>query len=157
MLLPPFSLPDANGGRQISLWGYKSRRNLALLFLQEYSRFGSLLNLIAQRYSDYREINAEVLVISPEVPETQTTLPSRDLPFPILFDKDSEVRRKCLGSEYPAESGAMALIADRWGEVQGRVILHPERAAADAEELRKWLEFVDMQCGECFPPEWPAA
>jgi peroxiredoxin len=154
MLLPAFSLPAANRQGEISLRNYKPRENLALLFLQDLSQFASLLNAVAQRYSDYREFNAEVLVISGQASEQLTPFPFGALPFPVLVDNDGELRRKCLGSEQ--EFQAVALIADRWGEVYGRLILQPDRAAADEEELRKWLQFVDQQCEECFPPEWPA-
>jgi peroxiredoxin len=154
MLLPAFSLPAANRQGEISLRNYKPRENLALLFLQDLSQFASLLNAVAQRYSDYREFNAEVLVISGQASEQLTPFPFGALPFPVLVDNDGELRRKCLGSEQ--EFQAVALIADRWGEVYGRLILQPDRAAADEEELRKWLQFVDLQCEECFPPEWPA-
>ena len=154
MLLPAFSLPAANRQGEISLWDYKPRRNLALLFLQDVSRYRSLLDAIAQHYSDYRELNAEVLVISGQASEQLTPFPFGALPFPVLVDNDGELRHKCLGSE--EELQAVGLIADRWGEVYGRVILQPDRAAADEEELRKWLQFVDLQCAECFPPEWPA-
>jgi peroxiredoxin len=155
MLLPAFSLPEANGEREISLWDYKPRRNLALLFVNDVLQQEPLLHAIAQHYSEYRELNAEVLVISPKASERGSKFQSGTLPFPILFDKVGELRRKCLGSGTAADSQSMALIADRWGEVYGKMILREHSAVADEEEIRKWLQFVDMQCEECFPPEWP--
>jgi peroxiredoxin len=154
MLLPWFSLPAANRDGEVSLGDYKPRRNLVVLLLPDVAQFKPLLDRIAARYSDYRELNAEVLVVSSNVGQDQQ-LP-RQLPFPLLVDQQSELRRKCLGSEAPARQ-ATALIADRWGEVHGRVRLDPEAAAAAEDELRDWVQFVDLQCEECFPPEWPAA
>jgi peroxiredoxin len=152
-LLPAFSLQAANRAGVVGLWNYKPRRNLALLFVPEVEQYGRLLDMVADHYSKYGELESETLVISPEPVQQLREFGSRhQVPFPLLHDPENQLRETCLGDE----PGGLAVIADRWGEVYGRMKLEASQTAGTESEIRNWLEFVNQQCAECFPPEWPA-
>jgi hypothetical protein len=51
---------------------------------------------------------------------------------------------------------AMAVyITDRFGEVFAVFRESEKQAMPSVEEILGWLEFVNSQCPECSPPEWP--
>ena len=50
---------------------------------------------------------------------------------------------------------ATIFVADRWGAIfRTRNIEKAQDLPAEAE-IRDWLEFIELQCEECFPSEWP--
>ncbi len=156
-LLPAFSLAAANRERPVSLWDYKPRRNLALVFIPQARGWDELLRAIGSHWAEYAELEAEVLVVVPEAVEGMEEI-ARRYAFPILSDPDGDLWRRCVGGASDLSSAnATALVADRWGEVYGRVLLDRAEAAAGERQIREWLELIAIQCPECFPPEWPAA
>jgi hypothetical protein len=49
---------------------------------------------------------------------------------------------------------AAIFVADRWGTIfSTRSIEKAQDLPAEAE-IRDWLEFIELQCEECFPSEW---
>ncbi len=85
-LLPAFRLPAADG-MPYSLWDYKQRENLVLLFVQSATASTALLRTFAEHFQDFREENCAILVITANTVvgnlEAQATL---KLPFPLLAD-----------------------------------------------------------------------
>lgn len=76
-------------------------------------------------------------------------------PFDVVADPGGTVRRKF----YSGDSGEPRLtvfITDRWGEVVFACRTGRGDPAPGADDLVDWLRFVDQQCPECFPSEWPA-
>lgn len=47
-------------------------------------------------------------------------------------------------------------IADRWGEIFARSNAESGHDLLEEPEIRAWLEFIEFQCEECFPSEWPS-
>ena len=46
-------------------------------------------------------------------------------------------------------------ITDRYGEVFGSYRSAGGQALPKLEEILDWLAFINSQCPECEPPEWP--
>jgi hypothetical protein len=46
-------------------------------------------------------------------------------------------------------------IADRWGAVFSTKRIEIDHDLPVEAEVREWLEFIELQCEECFPSEWP--
>jgi peroxiredoxin len=82
-----------------------------------------------------------------------------DLPFPVLSDRDGRVISYYFGGdERPAETwthAAGVFVADRWGSLFAMKVADQGHALPGESEIREWLEFIEIQCEECFPPEWP--
>ena len=151
-LLPAFTLPILNRQGAISSWDYKQRRNLVLLFATPLSECSGLIESLSARYDAYRQLDCEILLITTD---EETAARAFRVPFPILHDEAALVRRRVLGEDSHNVKAVTALVADRWGEVYARLTPDPGEPDAAERELISWVEFVDMQCNECFPSEWP--
>ena len=46
-------------------------------------------------------------------------------------------------------------ITDRFGEVFAVFRESEKQAMPSVQEILGWLSFVNSQCPECSPPEWP--
>lgn len=159
-LIPSFQLQAINRDAVISPWDYKQRKSLAILFFHDATCTAccNLLLNIAQHYSAYRTCDTEVLAIATNnqpntIPLLKQFAEQHAIPFPILLDHQKTVRQAYLGMV--ADPSAVGVfICDRYGELYMQAV-EPEANQLPAEaEIRGWVEFVDMQCPECFPPSW---
>jgi hypothetical protein len=73
-------------------------------------------------------------------------------PFDAVCDPEGALCAKLGLPQWPEQPAFC--VTDRWGEVffSGYIFGEPER---QVEELLSWLDFVERQCPECFPSEWP--
>ncbi|HEY7913708.1 MAG TPA: redoxin domain-containing protein [Blastocatellia bacterium] len=157
-IIPFFRLPSANRSQDIGPWDYNQHKNLVLFFFHspQCAPCRQLLLDLARGYPEYAPLNTEVLSISQtgivELGQLQREL---GLPFPLLSDMDGKVFRAYLGHAAGEPHETAIFVADRWGE------LYTGATAADADalpgesEIRDWLSFIEIQCPECHPPEWP--
>jgi len=161
-LIPNFRLSAANRDVQLGPWDYKQHRNLVLMFCRstECRTCKQLLSRIADHYGDYKEKEAEVLVISTdEIHRLRQLAKDLALPFPVLWDNDGRVTDLYLkDTETVAEKAAFKaaiFVADRWGAIFTSKVVENDHDLPAEAELREWLEFIELQCEECFPSEWP--
>jgi peroxiredoxin len=162
-LLPSFRLSAANRPAQLGPWDYKQHRNLVLIFFRsvECQSCAQLLRDIADHYGEYQQLEAEVLAISTdEIDHLRGVVRDMTLPFPVLSDGEGKVTEKYLEQIPQSAEGAIfhgaVFVADRWGAIFTRKIAQQDHDLAPEAEIREWLEFIELQCEECFPSEWPA-
>ena len=161
-LIPNFRLLAANRDGPVGPWDYKQHRNLVLLFFRtaESRKCKQLLREIAKHYDDYKEKEAEVLAISTdEIDRLRELSQDLALPFPVLSDSDGRVTDLYLNqteqfSEKLAVEAAI-FVADRWGAIFNTNSVKNDQDLPAEAEIREWLEFIELQCEECFPSEWP--
>ncbi|HWP44156.1 MAG TPA: redoxin domain-containing protein [Blastocatellia bacterium] len=162
-MIPSFELAAANRPGHLNPWNYKQHDNLLLFFFHGggCAACRRLLRDIAAKHSEYRNLDCEVLAISREgIEELRQLAADLNLPFPLLSDREGRVFEAYLGQGArglkPREGDVAVFIADRFGELYARMI------AADADGLpaepgiRDWFQFIQIQCPECYAPEWPA-
>lgn len=151
-----FSLPSSDE-HEISLSEYRGRSNLVLLFGGELgAETTTWLQHFNKEYSALREEEAQVLAVlctSAMVAKRQKD--ALRLCFPILADVGRDVHRE-YGAIDAANFPAPALyVADQFGEV-ALASQHPELLiVSDFSEILRTLQFINSQCPECEPPEWP--
>ena len=105
-------------------------------------------------------MEAEVLAISSDEIDCLRQL-AQDLvlPFPLLSDREGGVTD--LYFKHIEQRGdraafeAAIFVADRWGAVFSTRIIERKHDLPAEAEIRDWLEFIELQCEECFPSEWP--
>jgi peroxiredoxin len=155
-IIPAFSLTAANRQGQIGPWNYKQRRNLAIVFLHsaECQKCGELLRDMAANYGEYQRLETEALAIAPdEIDRLRRLARELALPFPILADDEGEVRDRYL--KLAGQSEAAVVVVDRWGAIFACQVSGREHDLPAEAGIREWLEFIELQCEECFPSEWP--
>ncbi len=160
-LLPNFRLPSVNRDGQVGPWDYKQHRNLVIIFFRsaECQKCKQLLRETAERYGDYEQKEAEVLAISTDESDRLRHL-AQDLalPFPVLSDSDGKVTDLYL--KHPdgiseKTFDVAIFVADRWGALFSTKSIEIDDDLPVEAEVREWLEFIELQCEECFPSEWP--
>lgn len=160
-LIPNFRLSAANRDVQVGPWDYKQHRNLVLIFFRsaECLKCKQLLRNIAEHYGDYKEKEAEVLAISTEeIGCLRQLAQDLALPFPVLSDSDGKVTDLYLKHPEPVAEKTFDVaifVADRWGALFSNKSIEIDHDLPVEAEVREWLEFIELQCEECFPSEWP--
>jgi peroxiredoxin len=160
-LIPDFRLLAANRDGEFGPWDYKQHRNLVLMFFRsvESGKCRQLLREISEHYTEYQEKEAEVLLISTdELVRLRQLTHDLALPFPVLSDTDGSVTDLYINDTKPgterAAFEAAIFIADRWGEIFTCKSVEKNDELPTEAEIREWLEFLELQCEECFPSEW---
>jgi peroxiredoxin len=159
-LIPNFRLSAANRNGQVGPWDYKQHRNLVLIFFRsaECQKCKQLLQEIAEHYGEYLEKEAEVLAISTEeIGCLRQLAQDLALPFPLLSDSNGKVTDLYLRhlEKVSEKTFDIAIfVADRWGALFSTKRIEIDDDKPVEAEVREWLEFIELQCEECFPSEW---
>ncbi len=144
-------LPDVEfvtvGGARKRLSDFKGRENLVVILTGEDG--DGLPAAMATADADVRRHDGHVIAVLHSASPA-----SLRWPFDVVADPDGTVRRRFSASNSD-DPRLSVFITDRWGEVVFACRTGSGDPAPDATGLLDWLRFVDQQCAECFPPEWP--
>lgn len=153
--LPNFELTCLRG-QPIRLSDYRGRRNLVLVFTDERPATAEVLSAMAERQAEFENEGAEIIVIAqPSRGESGHMKELLKLPYPVLVDESGLIHRN-FGASDPHGCPAAALyVTDRFLEVFAMYRTQDGQALPGAKEVFDWLEFINSQCPECEPPEWP--
>jgi peroxiredoxin len=153
--LRDFALPSSSGGA-IHLSDYRGHANLVLIVSDERPQTAELLSEAARQYLEIRNEGAEVLAILHTSAEQAASANQRlKLPFPLLADEGRGVHRELGAVDSQGLDSAAVYVTDRFGEVFGVYRTAEGQQVPDIADVLNWLEFVNAQCPECEPPEWP--
>lgn len=139
--LHTFRLPDQHG-REISLWDYKQRQPVVLVFCGEDGE--ALLRGFAARYAEYRNAGAEVLAITPNPPSA-----AAQWPFPILIDSDGRTRDRYV------EHTPVIMVLDSYNTLYERMDGPWPGGDPDHRRLLSAIRESELRCPECGAPAWP--
>jgi peroxiredoxin len=157
-LMRNFALLSA-AGKQVQIADYRGRANLVLVLAGARGSEPDLelLTQLAARQSTVLEEEAQVIAVLYCAREQAQAIQSRaQFPFVVLADSEGAVHRS-LGALDSQGSPCLAVyVTDRYAEVFAAWRTLRGDAAPTAQDIVEWLEFVNEQCPECFPPEWPA-
>jgi len=148
-LIRPFSLRSPQGD-EVHTDEFHGRFNLVLVFAEELERpsLQALLQSYARVQEAFREQEAGVLFVLRRVASEGEPRAGDVSAVSVLIDREGETHELYDISDDPA-----VYVTDRWGEVYA---VYPEpRSLPGPETVLKDLEFINHQCPECFPPEWP--
>lgn len=140
------------GGTRRLLSRVRDRSNLVMIFSAGHDVSNLVATLTGHRDA-LKENNAHVLVINRE--DVNSNFEARSTLHLLALDPESKVHRT-LGATNDAGNPVPTIyITDRFGEVFAAFQNSNPAALPDAEEIIRWLEFINQQCEECSPPEWP--
>lgn len=142
--------------RKVSISDYKGGFNLVLVFADGRPSSLEFLTGVAKAYTEIRDEEAEVLAVFECAIERATRLKGETrAPFPVLADADGRIHH-VMGAHDSSGQPTMAVyITDRFGEVFAAFREAEQQSMPTAQEILGWLTFVNSQCPECSPPEWP--
>ncbi len=142
--------------RLVRLSDYRGRSNLVVVVGDDQQASKQLLIELNSRYAEIRSEQAEILVIV-QTPEQARELREQcDLQCPVLADEDGGVHRMYGAVDAQGNASAAVYVTDRFAEVFGVYRTCDGQSLPTVAEVLDWLEFINSQCPECEPPEWPA-
>jgi peroxiredoxin len=148
-IIPAFTLPGADGMPH-SPWDYKQRENLVLLFVRSTttSETRGLLRTFAQRYTDFREEDCAILVITPDTVivnlQTQEALHP---PFALLADpKGDVISRYTVWDNIACAPTPSIVLTDRYGMLYQQWVAEDEAALPPIAELLASLQYLNRLC-----------
>ncbi len=145
-------------GRPISLSDYRGRSNLVLVFagVGDSSSDIKMLAEIAAEYARFLDEQTQVLAILQCTPEKGARIKAEtNLPFPLLVDEDGRIHRHTGAADNYGRPATAIYITDRFAEVFAVYRATEGQTMPDVREIVTWLAFINSQCPECGPPEWP--
>ena len=149
-LMRDFVLPSVSG-EPVALSAYRGRKHLVVVFAGVAER--GWLHQLAERPHALSREESRVLVVTAAYADAENL--QRGLPFAVLVDTDARVHTM-LGAMKDGQPAPALYVTDRFGEVFAAFRAAEGDSLPDADETVAWLGFVNRQCEECFPPEWPA-
>lgn len=145
-------LPDVEyvtiGGVQKRLSDFKGRKNLVVILAGGDG--DRLPAAMAAAKAEVLRHDGHIIAVLPVASPK-----AGDWPFDIVVDSGGALRRKFAAGDSGGEPRLAVYITDRWGEVMYVCRTSEGDPAPEAAGLLDWLRFVDQQCPECFPSEWP--
>lgn len=148
--LPDLSFLSVDGGFA-SLSDFRGRSNLLLVLAGKSPE--PLLEAAARRHAEVERWETVLIALLRSSREDALCAKTAGRwPFVVACDPDGSMTER-LG--FPLEDFQTAVcVTDRWGEVYFTALAGARHPDQEIEELLGWLEFVEYQCPECFPPEW---
>ncbi|HET8522807.1 MAG TPA: redoxin domain-containing protein [Thermomicrobiales bacterium] len=138
-MLRPFA-GQTTDGQTIRSQSYRQRSNLVLLFHhgRDCAPCQAMLADIGAHIDEIQDQATAVLAIGPD---------GEARPFPMLTDPSGEIAKQ-QGLAAPA-----VVIVDRFGEIWAAWEGGADHHLPHADDVIEWLEFLEVQCPECEPPE----
>ncbi len=128
----------------------RGRSNLTMIF---GGRSEKLLRDLALKTPAIKEQNARVLVINHE--QVADPHPAASDLFVVAVDPSGQVHRTLGATDAAGNPVPTIYVTDRFGEVFAVFQSTGTQSLPCADEIIRWLEFINFQCEECSPPEWP--
>lgn len=154
-LIRDFDLISTDG-RKVSLSDYRGRANLVLVFADGRPPSLKFLTGVAKSNDSIQGEQAEVLAILQGTAEKAAWIKDEvRAKFPVLVDKDGRIHRLMGAQDRRGQPEIAVYITDRFGEVFATFRESEKQAMPNVDEILGWLAFVNSQCPECSPPEWP--
>ncbi len=143
-------------GQLIRLSDYRGRSNLVLIFTDDLAESKRLLSEVAAQYPPIKNEQSEVLAVMQlsrqEAAEARQRL---ELPYPVLADEKGRIHQEVGAVDLQGRTSAAVYVTDRFGEVFGVYRTRDGQRLPGVADLLNWLGFINSQCPECEPPEWP--
>lgn len=116
----------------------------------------TLLQDLGDNAPALKEQNTRVLVITTTAGEAPPKIKviAADL-FISASAASSEVLRTLGAADAAGNPVSTIYVTDRFGEVFAVFQRSGAELLPSADEIIRWLEFINFQCEECSPPEWP--
>jgi hypothetical protein len=150
--------PDATlvgpDGASVSFDSYRGRWDLVVLMLGAESPerpAQQLLNALADARADVEAEEGRIVAVT-------ATDPARlreawAWPFPLLFDAGAALHHRVGAVDGGGRPATALYITDRYREIF--TVLRPGDTGwpASGRSVVEWLQFINVQCPECNPPE----
>ena len=166
-MIRDFELPSSTGGR-VRISNFRGRRNLFLVFPAHSDAMRAVVEEASKRSSEFAAQEAVIIAVLPEArSEAETSVANHaamshsaanpDTHVVVLHDDSLSAYRLSGGVDRHGELIPLLYLTDRFGEIASAYSAQSEAAPPAIDEILRTLDFLNQQCPECEPPEWPMA
>ena len=153
-MIRDFALPSSRG-EHVRLSMLRGQSNLLVAFPGYSDAMRAFLQDIERHGRAFVEQETTVLVVAPYGPEDQATAFAEGSPILVLYDKTHAVYRLSGATDENGSLRPLVYLTDRFGEIVSTYVAPAHSMPPSIEEILRTLEYVNQQCPECEPPEWP--
>ncbi len=154
-LIRDFVLTSVLGVR-VQISDYRGRSNLVLVFAGQAGIESDFLQNAAARCQDFTGQDAIIVAVFPyNSQETHLLKIWTMLPFVTLADDVGRVHDLYGAVDEQQKPAPVIYVTDRFGEIFSVYDVRSGKKRPLTDEILKMLEFINHQCPECEPPEWP--
>jgi len=159
MQRPGFMIRDftlvSSRGESVSISSFRGRSDLVVVFPGYLDAMRTFLEDVARHAEALEEENATLLAVVPYGPEESENATANCSPTILLHDKALAVYRLSGATDSSGRPVALVYLTDRFGEIAATYVAPGHSMPPSIKEIFSTLEFVNHQCPECEPPEWP--
>ena len=156
---PGFMIRDfalvSDHGEHTRLSSFRGRSNLVVVFPGHSEAMRFFLEDVMRHGHEFSEQDTTVIAVVPYGPEEQGTPTANRSPILVLNDKTHAVCRLSGATDENGQPVPLVYLTDRYGEIVLTYVAHGHFMPPSVDEILSKLEFVNYQCPECEPPEWP--
>jgi peroxiredoxin len=145
----------SNCGEDIRISSFRGRSNLAVVFLGHSVAMRVFLEDLGQHGCEFSEQDTTIVAVIPCGPEEQTIPIENKPPILVLYDKTHAVYQLSGATDENGRPIPLVYLTDRFGEIAATYAAPGHPMPPTVAEILSTLDFVNQQCPECEPPEWP--
>lgn len=146
---------ESPGGEKIQISSFRGRTNLVLVFPGYSEAMRVFLGNAARHGREFSEHDTTVVAVVPYIPEESKPQMFVGSPVLTLHDNTHAVYRLSGATDENGRPIPVVYLTDRFGEIVTTYAAPGHSMPPSVEEILSTLEFVNHQCPECEPPEWP--
>lgn len=156
---PGFMIRDftlvSSRGESVSISSFRGRSNLVVVFPGHSDAMRIFLEHAARHADALEEENITLVAVAPYGPEESESAAANCSPIIVLHDKTHAVYRLSGATDDSSRPVPLVYLTDRFGEIAATYGAPGHSMPPSIQEILSALEFVNHQCPECEPPEWP--
>jgi len=156
---PGFMIRDftlvSNRCEDIRISSFRGRSNLAVVFLGHSEAMRIFLHEVEQHGRQFSEQDTTVVAVVPYGREEQGFPIESSSPVVVLYDKTHAACQLSGATDENGRPVPLVYLTDRFGEIMSTYLAPRHSMPPTVTEILSMLDFVNQQCPECEPPEWP--
>lgn len=154
-VMPDFQFMSADG-QPVLLSEKRGRFNGVLVFTGESESAHSLLRELALHQPELAANETRTFAIVPGPRERASELRrTLHLNFEVLSDENQRLHHSLGIEDQAAHFLPAVFITDRFGEIFAAYKAGQGNTLPVVDEILSWIDFINRQCPECGPLEWP--
>lgn len=142
-------------GEKLRISSFHARSNLALVFPAFSDAMLGFAEEAVRHAREFSEQDTALLMVLPHGPEKQVISLAGSSTIVALYDETHRVYRLSGATDENARPIPLIYLTDRFGEIATSYVAPAHLMPPSVSEILSALEFVNFQCPECEPPEWP--
>lgn len=156
---PGFIIRDfaaaSSEGESVRISSFRGRSNLAVAFPGHSNDMRAFIENLARHISELSDQNTTLVVVLARGREEESSRTQYPPPIIVLYDNTQSAYRLSGASDAKGEPTPLFYLTDRFGEIVSAHVASDLATLPTVGDILGTLEFVNHQCPECEPPEWP--